>query len=380
MPARSALQKTKEREALRDVSVMETLRKRSIEAEARRESLIVDPAVIGADLEKRFSDFVVRKASDFSRPLKTRNERSIRLAYAQFMFGDYPVPQYIIDSFLSYLQVGPSTFAGQHETLGRDLYLNMRSGRSVWKNVTREFLSKKETHSLTNIRSSFSVREALIYAIAVQDCDNGLAHKIAKSRMSDLYNRGSDFSREVIRFFARNPCSNRDMNDILDFLRTRNPREYSLKGRTITTLMRAHEEWVREAARAKEMGDYTWEGINVSDLKFVTREGKYEWHCFQLKNSHDLGLEGTKQRHCVSSYRPMCSSGSIGIFTLRRRDRTRFEIEMPYERALTIEVTKQGVIRQVRGFANRDPEDHEKEAVHYWAAQNGMNYNERRVY
>jgi hypothetical protein len=381
MPIRSALQQRKAREELTLASQHDSLIKGTQRVLAKQRENIVVPEKIGSDLATKFKDHAVRDSTTFNRPLKTRNERSIRLAYAMHLFGDYIVPPFIQKAFLDALD-DQSLFKTRDIEIAISLFLAVRGGKSVWKTVTKEYLSKRETHDLLNVKQDFTIREAFVYVMALQDCDRSRAHTIAKSRIMDLYNfsHGAEFWRDVIRFFARNHCDRREMNDILDFLRTRDRTTYSMKGRTVTTLLRAHEEWIRESARVKELGEHTWSGISIRDLKFATRDGKHEWFCFQIKDSKTLGQEGTKQRHCVSSYRPMCSSGSIGIFSLRRRDRTIEGVEQDYDRCLTIEVTREGKIRQVRGYANRMAETFEDEALHYWAAQNGMNYNPGRMY
>lgn len=376
---RSKLRMSKEQEAIQQLRVAESLRSgtRSARAKAREDEMALDK--IGAQLAGRFSREVVNPLKDFTRPLKSRNAETIKLAYAMHLFGNYPVPTFIQRSFLQAYQKSDRVLNAV-DRISLNVFFALRRGKSVWKVVTKSFLSKRETHDLVNIRQDFTMREAIVFAIALQDCERGRAHVIAKSRINELFTLEGPFWREVIRFFGRNACTRQEMNDILDYLRARDHRTYSLKGRTIKTLLRAHEEWVREAARVKELGDHTWSGINVSDLIFTTREGKHEWHIFQIKDSKELGREGTSQRHCVSSYRPYCQSGQIGIFSLRRRDRQPPESQIPYDRALTIEVSREGKIRQVRGFANRAALAYEDEAVHYWAAQNGMNYNPRSMY
>ena len=396
---RSDLQVRKEMEQLREQKVVDSLRRGTILALEKRKNAEVKPERIGADLYNTLRQHVINRPETFNRPLKTKNPEAIKLAYAMHMLGSYPVPRYIQTAFINAKL--ETNQIGQRQTLDElfavNLFIAIRGGKSVYKEVTRDLLSKKETHTLTTCALDLTIKEAFVYAIAVQETDRSNALRIAKSPISRNYSYGDDFWREVIRLFCRNPVSKQDLADIVDYVRIQHGQNaaYSIKGRTVLTLKRAHEEWVREMARTKELGTHTWAGIPYRDLMFRTRAGKHEWHMYQIKNSKDLGKEGTNMRHCVLSYRPQCSSGTIGIFTLRYRAAQICHHDpegihtIPVEgernmcgfcdwgKCLTIEITRDGQIRQVRGFANRLPDAFEKEAVEFWAAQNGVMYNSR---
>lgn len=394
---RSDLQIRKEQERLRKEGVADSLRRGTLRVHEKRKNAEVKPEQIGAQLFNTLRQHIINQPETFNRPIKTKNPEAIKLAYALHMLGSYPVPRYIQTAFIN-AKLGPDhdgRVQSIDEMFAVNLFIAIRGGKSVYKEVTRDLLSKKETHTLTTCAVDLTVKEAFVYAIAMQETDRSNALRIAKSPISRNYSYGDDFWREVIRFFSRNPVSKQDLADIVDYVRIQHGQnaDYSIKGRTVLTLTRAHETWVREMARSKELGTHTWAGIPYRDLMFRTRNGKHTWNMYQIKNSKELGKEGTNMRHCVLSYRPQCSLGTIGIFTLRYRapDICHHNPEhahtIPIEgernmcmfcewgKCLTIEITRDGYIRQVRGFANRLPDAFEKEAVEYWAAQNGVVYN-----
>lgn len=384
MAVRSALQKRKEREQSAEAAISESLRRGTLAAQAKQAASQIVPEAVGRHLYEKYRDYAVRTPESFNRPIKTRSRRAITLAYSMYMFGDYPVAKFLQTAFLD------ATASNEARTQLRikddDLiavmsFMAVRGGKSVWREVTSDYLTKKETHSFVNCSFEFTVREAFVFALALSDTDRSNAHRIAKSRVTQEYRYGSKFWREVIRFFARHPASKRDISDVVDYLRNKyaENQNYSLKGRSLAMLKRSHEEWVREMGRMKALGTYTWDGLPLKDLRFKTRDGKHAWYLFQIRSSGELGKEGTAMRHCVLSYRPLCSAGSIGIFSLRYRD-GRLDEHTPYDKCLTIEISNSGQIRQVRGFANRMPFEFENEAVAYWAAQNGLNYTTRSLW
>ena len=95
----------------------------------------------------------------------------------------------------------------------------------------------------------------------------------------------------------------------------------------------------------------------------------------QVKTSKDLAAEGTAMHHCVYSYQHKCIDGSSSIWSVRRLQRKK---GITPERALTLEINDDGVIIQIRGFANRPARPEELEAVRYWARKNYLSISGSR--
>jgi PcfJ-like protein len=72
------------------------------------------------------------------------------------------------------------------------------------------------------------------------------------------------------------------------------------------------------------------------------------------------------QRHCVSTYERGCREGRCSIWSLRRR------VDGRMERVLTLELTAQREVAQVRGRANRLATPDERKVLRVWAAERGV--------
>jgi hypothetical protein len=79
-------------------------------------------------------------------------------------------------------------------------------------------------------------------------------------------------------------------------------------------------------------------------------------------SGQDLIDNGRALKHCVSSYARSCASGACSIWSLESRIGT----ERRAAPVLTVEVDAKRVVVQVRGLANRRPDEQEKAMVETW--------------
>ncbi len=378
--ARSALQRRIENQQQHENQLRESLVRGTANAKAKAREQEVDPLSVGRALAARYKCDVKREPETFNRPLKTRNVPTIRLAYAMHMFGEYKVPRFIQSAFVA---AEPRFFGGslvgvKKEDEMMELFLCVRSGRSVHKEITGLWLSRKESHVFLQSPEDLTIDQAYVFAAASSEAPRGLALRIARSKLTETVKRDHRVWREAIRFFARQNLPREHIGNITDYLRAKltDDPNYSLKGRTLASLMRAHEEWVRDLNRTKLMGSYSWEGVPVADAEFETHgrnKAIHRWKFIQILNTKDLSREGSAMRHCVTSYAHSCRAGLIGIFTVRYREGGPLHAEdIPFRKCLTIEVSKDGDVRQIRGYANRMPENFEMDAVKVWMGDNGL--------
>ena len=356
-----------------------------------------------------FQEYVVRSISTF-RPIKTKDRGRLRTAAAQHIFGVYPTPKHVQDIWSADIQnrhrdyqfhfeygrdpnVGPWGNDPRNNNLphyeleekGRKrLYIVVATGGSLYKTLTKDFLTKKETHAFLTCPLRLTFTEALVFAIGKSYTDDvGILNRLAKSnlntigalvstRRENVRPGSTEFWKDVVRFLAQNPqLSIQQVNDLLDFLKNNRGEieDYSLKGRTVESLMGQMAQWHRDLGRVKRMGNRSWNGVSLSDRLF---EGKKDrevnwtsenWLFTQIKTSKALADEGNKMHHCVYSYQSYCISGARSIWSLRRND----------ERAITIEVNNhEGMIVQIRGYANRQARPEERKAIAVWAAESGL--------
>jgi PcfJ-like protein len=75
--------------------------------------------------------------------------------------------------------------------------------------------------------------------------------------------------------------------------------------------------------------------------------------------------------HCVASYKELCVSGAISIWSL-----TCETASGEIEPRLTIELYSNSWVAQCRGFANRKPSDEEAVVVKRWADAFGLDWSD----
>lgn len=354
-----------------------------------------------------FQNDTVRSISTF-RPIKTKDRGRLRIAAATHIFGVYPTPKHVQDiwagdpqhrhrDYQFYFEndrapmVAP--WAGvrndqpqyEVEEHGRKRwFVVVATGGSLYKSLTKDFLTKKETHAFLTCPLRLTFPEALVFAIGKSHTsDLGVLTRLAKSKLNTIgalvstrranVTPGStEFWKDVVRFLAHNPqLSIQQVNDLLDFLkhnRGENP-DYSLKGRTVESLLGQMAQWHRDLGRVKRMGNQSWQGVPLEDRLYKGKTDreltwtKDDWLFTQIKTSKALADEGNKMHHCVYSYQSYCISGARSIWSLRRNE----------ERAITIEVNNhEGTIVQIRGYANRAARAEERQAISVWAAESGL--------
>src|SRR5205814_7389556 len=105
--------------------------------------------------------------------------------------------------------------------------------------------------------------------------------------------------------------------EIADFLawKLRNDRAFSLKGRTLTSVIKLTNEWHVLMQKAKLGHKVEWKGMGIPDWEHEAKDRI--WTVSELLNNRELLNEGRKQKHCVYSYVQACAFGRTAIFSLR---------------------------------------------------------------
>lgn len=331
------------------------------------------PEVIRAELVSEYPDHILDDGP-MPRPLKTRNEDNIRVALALHLFTKYPVPARIQTVWYSPSMVNdrarlrampaPRRFMDER----KKCFFVVGSGGSPYKEVYKEFLSKKEVHRFLYCRYDLDYYKSIIYAIARTFVDDdAIALRLAHSKIVDQ-DYHDPFWRDVIRFFAANSTTKEKLNDLIDYIANAKHTDtsFSLKGRTLTSLSNLMEVWHRELRLIKKIGHHKWDGLALPDWGYI--KDKDYWSISQILDGKKLAKEGAEMHHCVYSYRYQCAKGRIGIFSLVvKREHSKEE-----KRALTIEVTEDAVVVQVRGFANRVANAEENFILKKWCGENNL--------
>jgi hypothetical protein len=174
----------------------------------------------------------------------------------------------------------------------------------------------------------------------------------------------------VIQWFCNQGMLDpRQVQPILDYIRYERtlPRDvpWTIKGRTVTSLMRGMAAWHGELARVKKLKgkNYTPSGYQPGKFEFKKKKTTDIWTIQEILSSKELAAEGRVLRHCVYSYGWSIDKGRVSIWTMRLND----------ERVLTIElVNESGKVALVRGKANRMSTTAEKNVIQRWKTLNGL--------
>ena len=140
---------------------------------------------------------------------------------------------------------------------------------------------------------------------------------------------------------------------------------FSVRGRSLASLLARTARWHcslgRQGGRSpyQQLLDKAWAGLPVPG--FVGGDG--EWVRIQQLLSYPALLEeGQQMRHCVSSYVHYCMRGSAGIYSLTFNG----------ARMLTLQLSPNRELVQVRGKYNRRPSPEEQGWVLRWLQENRL--------
>lgn len=204
------------------------------------------------------------------------------------------------------------------------------------------------------------------------------------------------FWRTVLQFFVANAdLSLEHVNPIIDFiqankfggeeiqtehgLRRRNPLwpEFSMKGRTLNSILRLVTEWHSDLAVTAPGKRFAWKPSGIKAFQFLEyrqdEEHDREWSIHELLDSGALHVEGKVMRHCVYSYADRCRRGETTIWSLRLR------VNGEEKRMVTIVVNPcRRAIIQIRAKCNLHPGSRSREILQQWATFAGLAFDLNR--
>ncbi len=326
--------------------------------------------------------------------IKSKAEARRFIDCVEYVFFErYPVPKHLKMVWVQAERAVPLTRQALLCANFRHWYVIAAQGGSLYKEVARPYLSKQELHHFLNPPAFFTdPTEAYWYAIArAQSEDERAAIHVALSRirLNNILPAGESPWPDIARYFARNPTTMHEISDLSDYIAHEiaegnreplehplgaNRRAYSLKGRTLATLRRRQEEWHRALRKQRSIGGGSWKGMEIADSEYRAgnKDKRAIWRFTQIKTGDALYKEGQRMHHCVAGYKSQCMNGQTFIWKLT------YEFPLGVlHRGLTIQVSPNNTIIQVRGYANRQPAANERDMVLTWARENGLTWNGR---
>lgn len=317
---------------------------------------------------------------------KTRNRHKILSDLLRHLFAKYEVPAFLDKGFVDYDL--DSIF----------LFLLMGKGRPL-----KEF----ELVPLTITRKAFryveSTPEYYTFFEAFRRCQvlglggsEHLNYEIMRSILREKRTAKQDaFWITVIEFFIKQPMMDYSrISEIIDYIynakyvsvihnNVNAPEQpnFTMKGRTIHTLLRDTEHWhnrlAEERKKLKDNNFSKWEPFQFPNwtVSYGVDKHKTTYDMVQLTTAKELASEGSDLHHCVASYNRSCSTGTTSIWSFRKQSDTYEYDGGLFKRLLTIQLNKDGTIVQIRGSYNRKANGQEQSIVRRWADEHGLKFS-----
>ncbi len=296
------------------------------------------------------------------------------------MFARYPAPAFLYQACKKWTG---DPFECMHETY-RDWLVTLAQGGSFPK-LVKGIMTSREAFTFLSAPAANRIHENVWWAkMKVAGLPNSIIEKLTERIFGHYFFDDPDGRlAEVIQFYARYHA---DMDkvtfgEITDFVtwKLRNDAVFSLRGRTVTSVIKLTNEWHVLMQKAKLGHSVEWKGLGIPDWEFEAKDRI--WTVTELRNNKELLNEGRKQKHCVYSYVHACVGGRAAIFSLRAYrklvaaynedgtpiwDRS-FELDR-----ITVEVNNNRMVVQVRGSLNRGATDEEKRLLRQWVGDHGL--------
>jgi hypothetical protein len=277
--------------------------------------------------------------------------------------------QYDYPNFLNHI------FFHQQDHFFISEFIALVQGGSVKAMATMIPLTQKMKVEFMQSPDGFRVIEAFRYAQAISlGADPLLAHRIAYSSLGRGAKRDELLWESFVRILIAGGMFNHDkIGELIDYVNyeSNQNREYSLKGRTLNTLLRNSDNWhIAMSQVQRRAGLTTWKSASFEPFEIV--EGKAENEvCFkviELLSNKELTEEGNKMHHCVGSYSSYCERGRTRIVSLRK-----YQFGIETERLATIEVdmTSKRIVQAKYRF-NKPISSKSLSFLHNWANLNGF--------
>ena len=315
---------------------------------------------------------------------KSYNIDKQTLGLINHIFVKYPVPYFMYEAIL--IRDGKSCNITQRNMF-REWFITLAQGGSFPKAV-KGIMTRQEAAMFLRGTTAYSISDNIWWAkMRAAGMNNSLIDKLM-SKLFSHFHWGDPHGNyaDTIRFFVNHhkEMDNVTFGEITDFLvwKFRNEPTFSMKGRTVGSILRMSNEWHAMIQKATLGADVARPGMGYNDWQYL--EDHLLWEMTELRNNKELMNEGRKQKHCVYGYVNACVSGRSAIFSLRcymklsykddENGNPIWEKKNDNENGrITVEVSpKTHTIVQVRGTSNRPPDDKEKLVLRHWSGEKGL--------
>jgi PcfJ-like protein len=225
-----------------------------------------------------------------------------------FLFCKYPMPEFLHKAFY---ETKNTLFIKWYNHIG-----NGGRARDL-ENVPVVF-TQKMAHYFLQAHYKFTVAEALRWAqVKGLGGTDALAERVAYSWIAQKPFGDEPFWFSFLQLLVNSGMFNCDMlTELVDYVREvkRENNQYSLKGRTLTSLLRQSDEWHKRFSKYK--GNEIWKPSGIGGLRHQKKQVLILIE--ELTETAKLREEGRAMKHCVASYSFYCAKGRSAIFSIRK--------------------------------------------------------------
>ena len=279
-----------------------------------------------------YKNYFIRSIEEWE-PKFTNPDRQLSILL-KHLFIKYKVPDFLEKGFYGGMNI---------EMI--ELYLHIGLGKSFKKFplVPALKLNNKVYHYLLNTPSHFTYFEAFRRAqiLSIGGTER-LVTAFLRSKLSDRKTeKQEDFWYTVIQAFIDVPMLNMDkIPEVIDYINNQKYEaslkygqmiipmpNFSMKGRTIISLVEKSDKWHAEQTRARGIWKNStfqkWDAIGIrdysKDAKISAGNTKIDtvYKIKQLLTSDEVREEGRRMRNCVASYISSCVNKSCAIFSVQ---------------------------------------------------------------
>ncbi len=306
---------------------------------------------------------------------------------AHHLFALYTIPSFMTSVWFD---LPPGEVLPQH-----GWYKHLGLGHSIRTVALPLRLTRAMAHLFSQGPHHYTATAALRWAqVRGLGGREELARAVVGTRLGKVL-ENEEFWESVLYFFVNHPSLDlAQVGPIVDFLQHQKFEwkegissegifgklppawpDYSMKGRTVSSILRQVEEWHKELGQDTSQPSLSWRRSPLKDFRLV--EGNKAlgnmrvWTITELLTSRALFLEGQAMRHCVATYAQLCARRQTSIWSMQ------VENQQGRHRVLTIEVDlRKRTVCQARRKCNRLPQAAERHVMERWAAQEGLNVAE----
>lgn len=271
------------------------------------------------------------------------------------------------------------------------LLISILEGQSPRKLLAPRFLvSKKENAllhgfglDLTSFHSEPVERHVIAVKLLKEAPDSVLLLQALLDTSQRFHNdlagfaNDLDFWKSAFRLIARGESQLMGYTDVrclVDYIeyqryRQDDVKDYSLKGRTLNSILNAVEEWHEGATFFHTQKDLhqTWKPLGFPD--FETKSATSVFRISEITSGKRLLKESKELKHCVFGYLGTCYTGKTNIFSLTEEKSVAGKTIVKSK--VTMQVTNRRLV-QAFGKANSIPPEGLMIMIAYWCDKNGI--------